>query len=310
MDMPIIRPRALRAGDTVGIVAPAGPVEREDAPAAGIATLERLGFRVRFDRRIFQAARYLAGPDEARAEELMRFFEDPEIRAIVALRGGYGCARLLPLLHEARLRDHCKIFMGFSDLTTLHLYFQRRFGWATVHGPMMVSASLANLAGAEETNLVRLWTDPEYLPEYSFPEMETWHRGSAEGRLTGGCLSLVAAGLGTEYEIKTEDRILFLEELGEPPYRVDRMLTQLRLAGKLDGLAGIILGTFQDCDPTDGSYRVQDVLKEILADLQVPIVAGFPSGHGPINWAFPLNLPARLDADCKTVRFLTPLVRP
>lgn len=310
MDMPIIRPRALTAGDTVGIIAPAGPVDREEALAPGVATLERLGFRVRFDRRIFQATRYLAGPDEARAEELMQFFEDPEIRAIVSLRGGYGCARLLPLLQEARLHGNCKIFMGFSDLTILHLYFQRRFGWASVHGPMAVSASLANLSGAEEIHLLRLWTDPEYLPEYFFPEMEIWNQGSAAGRVTGGCLSLVVAGLGTECEIMTEGRILFLEELGEPPYRVDRMLTQLRLAGKLDGIAGIILGTFLDCDPPDGSYKVEEVLKEILGKLQVPIIARFPAGHGPLNWAFPLNIPARLDTDSKTVRFLSPLVYP
>lgn len=308
--MPVIRPRALTAGDTVGIIAPAGPVDREEALTAGIATLERLGFRVRFDRRIFQATRYLAGPDEARAEELMRFFEDPEIRAIVPLRGGYGCARLLPLLQEARLRDNCKVFMGFSDLTTLHLYFQRRYGWATIHGPMAVSASLANLSGPEERHLLRLWTDPEYLPEYCIPEMEIWNHGSADGSVTGGCLSLVVAGIGTEWEIDTEGRILFLEELGEPPYRVDRMLTQLRLAGKLDGITGIILGTFVECDPPDESYKVDDVLKEILGKLQIPIIAKFPAGHGPLNRPFPLNLPARLDTDRKSLRLLSPLVRP
>jgi muramoyltetrapeptide carboxypeptidase len=309
MDIPTTRPSALKPGDTVGIVAPAGPVERKDAPAGAVATLERLGFRVRFDERIFDSVRYLAGSDKARAEELMRYFESPDIRAVVPLRGGYGCARLLPLLGEKRLRQHCKLFMGFSDLTTLHLYFRRRFGWATIHGPMAVSASLANLGGEEETHLLRLWTDPEYLPQYSFAQMETWHPGTAEGRLVGGCLSLVLASLGTPYEIQTEGKILFLEELGEPPYRIDRMLTQLSLAGKLEGLSGFILGSFHECVPTQGDYTADDVLRELLGKLQIPILAKFPAGHGPLNWAFPLGLPVRLDADRRVIELLEPLVR-
>jgi muramoyltetrapeptide carboxypeptidase len=309
MDMPMVRPPALSSGDTVGIIAPAGPVGSRDAIAGGIAAIKRMGFRVRFDERIFESARYLAGRDEARAEELMRYFESPDLQAIVPMRGGYGCARLIPMLDEKRLRHCCKLFMGFSDLTTLHLYFRRRFGWVTIHGPMATSAPLASMNAEEETHLRRLWTDPEYRPHYQFPELETWYPGTAEGRLTGGCLSLCLATLGSPYEIRTEGSILFLEDLGEAPYRIDRMLTQLRQAGKFDAVAGILLGSFHECVPTEGDYTVEEVLKELLEPLQVPILARFPAGHGPSNRPFPLGLPVRMDADRRSIELLEPLTR-
>jgi len=218
------RPRALAAGGTIGIIAPAGPIEQREPLYRSIATLERFGFRVRYEERIFDSVRYLAGDDAARAAELTRFFEDPGIRAIIPLRGGYGCARLIPLLDEKRLRRHCKILMGFSDLTTLHLFFLRRFGWITLHGPMAMSAALAEIGPDAAKHLLALLTDADYRPHFSFPQLETWYPGVAEGKIVGGCLSLVVSSLGTAYEITTEGSILFLEDLGEAPYRIDRML--------------------------------------------------------------------------------------
>jgi len=269
-----------------------------------VATLQGMGFRVLHDDRIFKSWRYLAGDDAARAEELMCYFEDPGINAIIALRGGFGCSRLIPLLEEKRIRSHCKLFMGFSDLTTLHLYFRRRFGWVTVHGPMAASLTLPSLESAQAHHLLSLFTDALYLPSLSFPELETWSPGVAEGKLTGGCLSLVAASLGTPYEIKTEGKVLFFEELGEPPYRIDRMLTQLRLAGKLDRIAGILLGSFTDCEPTQSSYTLKECLQDILAGLKVPVLANFPAGHGSENWALPLGIKVQLNADARVLEFL------
>ena len=175
----------------------------------------------------------------------MRAVEDPSVRAIIALRGGYGCARLIPLLDESRVRENCKIFMGFSDLTTLHLFFNK-CGWITFHGPMAATEALAEISAERERHLVSLWTDPDYRPALRFSRLENWSSGAADGVLTGGCLSLVAASLGTPYEIRTEGKILFLEDTGEPPYRIDRMITHLRLAGKLDSAAGLLLGHFPD----------------------------------------------------------------
>lgn len=308
MDIPTVRPRALRPGDSIGVIAPAGPIQDRDAFDRGIGTFHRLGFKTRFDERVFQSRRYLAGEDAARAEELMKCFEDPDIHAVFSLRGGYGSSRLISLLDARRLRTHCKLFMGFSDLTTLHLYFRRRFGWITVHGPMAASPTLANLGGDQERHLLSLCTDPGYRPRLSFPRLQSWHGGVAEGKLVGGCLSLVVASLGTPYEIRTEGEILFLEDLEEPPYRVDRMLTQLQLAGKLETVAGLLLGTFHECVPKDGDYTVEEILQEILCRLGVPILANFPAGHGPENWAIPLGVPLRLDADNLLVEFLEPTV--
>jgi muramoyltetrapeptide carboxypeptidase len=309
MDIPITQPPGLKIGDTFCIVAPAGPIELRDALQRGVATLRRMGFRVRFDERIFDSFRYLAGEDTARAEELMRAFEDPSVQAILALRGGYGCARLIPLLMEKRLRHHPKIFMGFSDLTTLHLFFRRRFGWVTIHGPMATSEALGNLAADQEKHLLSLWTDPDYRPTLSFPQLETWVPGRAEGTLVGGCLSIIAASIGTPYEIRTEGKILFLEDQGELPYRLDRMLMHLQLSGKLQGLAGLLLGNFRDCKPVQGDYTANDVLRAALTGLKVPTMANFPAGHGMDNWAIPLGAKVRMDSDARSIEFLDPAVR-
>jgi len=295
MDIPVVRPKALKPGDTIEIIAPAGPVQTREDLVRGAATLERLGFRVSFGERIFQRNRYLAGPDQERAEELMRAIENPDIQAIIPLRGGYGCSRLIPLLDPARIRRHCKIFMGFSDLTTLHMYFRRRFGWITFHGPMAISAALGNPEPDQLDHLARLWTDPDYRPALSFPELKGWAPGIAEGELAGGCLSLLCASIGTPYEPVTDGKILLLEDLGEPPYRLDRMLTQLRLAHKLDHIAGVLLGAFLDCDP-DQDNGAENTLREILETLQVPVLTGFPAGHGKDNWVLPLGIRVRINA--------------
>jgi muramoyltetrapeptide carboxypeptidase len=304
MDIPIVRPKALKPGDRIAVVAPAGPVEDPLDLHKGVAALERMGFRVEFDERIFRASGYLAGSDEERTAELVRAFVDPEIMGVVALRGGYGCSRIIHLLDQGRLRSHCKVFMGFSDLTTLHMFFRRRFGWVTFHGPMAASPTLGNISPEQQRHLFALWTDPAYLPSLSFPELQAWSPGTAEGELTGGCLSLITASLGTPYELHTSGKILFLEDLGEAPYRIDRMLTQLLLAQKLDQIAGVLLGTFRDCDPGKSGVSVEEVLKDLLCRLKVPVIAGFPSGHGPANWVLPLGSKVSLDASIPRVRFL------
>ncbi|MBP1608118.1 MAG: LD-carboxypeptidase [Acidobacteria bacterium] len=304
MDIPNTRPSILKPGDTIGIIAPAGPIASQEALAAGIATLERMGFRVFWNERILQSYRYFAGRDVDRAEELMRFFEDPGIQGIIALRGGYGCSRLIPLLEERRLRPHCKVFMGFSDLTTLHLFFRRRFGWVTFYGPMAATPALGYIGIAEQNHLQSLWTDPAYMPDLRFPGLESWKPGIAEGRVVGGCLSLITASLGTIYEIRTEGKILFLEDLGEPPYRIDRMLNHLHLAGKLNSIAGVILGSFIDCETEPATCSLKETFMDIFDRLQIPVLANFPCGHGQVNWAIPLGTRIRLDATDPSIQFL------
>lgn len=309
MDLPTVHPPSLKIGDTIAVVAPAGSVDQREALDRGIAALERMGFRVKFNERIFESSRYLAGDDSSRAEELMCAFEDSSVQAIIALRGGYGCSRLIPLLSEKRLRHHPKIFMGFSDLTTLHLFFRRRLGWITFHGPVAISSALGNIAADQEKHLLSLWTDPEYRPTLHFPQLETWKPGDAEGILVGGCLSIIATSIGTPYEIKTEGKILLLEDHEEPPYRLDRMLTHLHQANKLQTLAGLLVGEFRNCEPTEGGYTAKDTLQEILTKLNVPIIANFPAGHGEDNWAVPLGTKAKIDADARTIAFIDTAVR-
>lgn len=308
MDIPTIHPARLKKGDTVAIVAPASPIEHREELNQGINALEKMGFRVRINERVFQSSRYLAGDDAVRAEELILALEDDTIKAIIGLRGGYGCSRLVSHLTERKLKGIPKLILGFSDLTTLHLFFNKHLGWITLHGPVATTLSRNEPPNEQESHLLSLLMDPGYKPVLSFPQLETLKPGKAEGTLTGGCLSLVTASIGTPYEINTEGKILFLEDLGEPPYRLDRMITHLQLSGKLQSLAGILLGSFHECEPTRGDYTTADILKEMLQPLGIPILANFPAGHGPDNWAIPMGSRIRINADTRIVEFLEPAV--
>ncbi|MBO0858272.1 MAG: LD-carboxypeptidase [Chloracidobacterium sp.] len=298
---PVIKPSALREGDAVAIVAPASDL-KADYLARGVAELDRLGFRARYEHGILDKARYTAGDDQRRAAELMRAFADPEIKAVWAARGGYGAMRLFKLLDETLIGRRPKVFIGYSDITALNLYFYRRFGWVTFHGPM----ASKDLAGGEEcydreTLLKAIGARTSPLGEIKSDKTETLHRGAEErvtGRLLGGCLSLIAAMMGAPDELDTRGSILFLEDTGVRPYAVDRMLQQLKLAGKFDEVRGIVFGEMIDCfQQADQGYRIQDVLAECTADLNIPVMFGLPSGHSPRgNLTLPLGVTATLDS--------------
>ena len=297
----LIKPRALQAGDVVEIVAPASNL-KADYLERGVAELARLGFRVRYGPEILAKGRYTAGTDERRAEELMRAFTDPEIKAVWAARGGYGSMRLFGLLDDQVLRQHPKVFIGYSDMTALHLYFYRRFGWVTFHGPMAAK----DLAGGEEhydrAGLLAAITNAAPMGEIAGAKTEILHRGSGgrvSGRLLGGCLSLIAALMGTPDELDTRGAILFLEDTATKPFALDRMLLQLRLAGKFDEVRAIVFGEMTDCvQHAEQGYQIQDVLAECTADLNVPVMFGLPSGHSPRgNLTLPLGVAATLDTE-------------
>jgi muramoyltetrapeptide carboxypeptidase len=298
---PVTKPAALRDGDAVAIVAPASNL-KADYLARGVAELERLGFRAQYEPGILDKARYTAGDDRRRAAELMRAFADPEIKAVWAARGGYGSMRLFNLLDDDLIGRRPKIFIGYSDMTALSLYFYRRFGWVTFHGPMAAK----DLAGGEEhydrETLIKAITGASPLGEIRSNKTEMLHRGAGgrvTGRLLGGCLSLIAAMMGAPDELDTRGSILFLEDTATRPYAIDRMLQQLKLAGKFDGVRGIVFGEMTDCvQHADQGYRIQDVLAECTADLNVPVMFGLPSGHSPRgNLTLPLGVTATLDAD-------------
>ncbi len=296
----IVKPPALRSGDLVQIVAPASNLKSHYLHR-GVAELERLGFRVKYAADVLEKARYTAGSDERRARELMEAFADTEVKAVWAARGGYGAMRLFKLLDNEVLRRHPKIFIGYSDMTALHLYFYHRFGWVTFHGPMAAK----DLAGGAEhydwTTLQAALMQAQPLGEISSERAQMLHRGAGKpvsGRLVGGCLSLIAALLGTPDELDTRDTILFLEDASVKPYALDRMIQQLKLAGKFDDVRGIVFGEMSDCvQHAEQGYTIQEVLAELTADLNVPVLFGLPSGHSLRgNLTLPLGVMATLDA--------------
>jgi muramoyltetrapeptide carboxypeptidase len=290
-----LRPPALRQGDTVGIVAPASGFRREDFEA-GCVTLRQLGYRPFYLPSIFERDLYFAGSLERRIGELHEMFSRTEVRAVLCARGGYGCNYLLPHLDLELIRANPKIFAGCSDVTTLLTYLCDRAGLVTFHGPM-VAGDFSRPDGIDVDAWSAAVSSAKAYPRtFSRDEVQPLMEGDAEGTLYGGCLSLLCASLGTPYEIHTEGSILFLEDRGEKPYQIDRMLMQLKLAGKFDGVAGIIFGEMLDCGQQDAADRtLHDLVLRILGGLGVPIAFGLKSGHvSSKSFTLPIGVGATL----------------
>jgi muramoyltetrapeptide carboxypeptidase len=264
--------------------------------AAGAARLRQLGFEVAVAAGVLDQDRFSAGSAANRAAQLQELFADPEIAGVWCARGGAGATQLLRRLDAERLVRHPKVFVGYSDVTALHLLLQRS-GLVTFHGPML-ARDLADPGGVDEASLLHAVTGagrPWRAPDGA---LETLHPGSASGTLLGGCLSLLASLSGTPWALDTRGQqvLLFLEDVDEPAYRIDRMLQQLRDSGALAGVVGVVVGTLPGCHAADG-FGVLDVIADALAELGVPVAAGLPSGHvesGHVT--LPLGVEARLDA--------------
>ena len=301
---PIRKPPRIRPGDVVGVVAPAGTVDGERL-AAGVAVLEGWGYRVRVGNAVLQRRAYLAGSDEERHADLSRMIDDPAVRAIFCARGGYGSQRLLPRGDLAGLARQPKPIVGYSDATAL-LGAAVAAGVVAVHGPMVADDIARGLSERSATHLRTLLEDPAWRWEVEAPT--TIRPGSASGRLVGGCLAVLVAMLGTPWAPDTDGAILFLEDVAERPYRLDRMLTQLRQTSKLERVAGIVFGTMAACPPVDGVGPL-DVVRACVGDLPCPIAYGLPSGHAvgdaaAENLALPFGVEVSLDAGCGRLRAL------
>ena len=295
--MPFVAPPALRPGDPVAIVAPAGPFDRESFEA-GLA-LVKGRYDARFTQGIFAQHRYLAGDDARRTAELNHAFTDPDIKAVFTARGGYGALRLLAGLQLGRPR----IFVGFSDLTAVHGALQAH-GVRSLHGPVLTQ--LGKQPPGSVQRLFSLLESP--LPAAPLQNGRTVVAGIAEGPLVGGNLSVLTRLLGTRFMPPTRGSVLLLEDVGERPYRLDRMWTHLALAGVFEGLAGIVLGDFTGCEERDADYNSADVLLSLAQQTLVPCAAGFAIGHGAINLCVPLGARVRLDATKGRLDFLEALV--
>jgi muramoyltetrapeptide carboxypeptidase len=275
---PILKPDALLPGDTVAVIAPASQIKR-DALLAGVRALNELGYQTVCSEEVLSEDLYFAGNVERRVGELHQAFSDPAIKAIFCARGGYGTNYLLPHLDLKLIRNNPKIFLGYSDVTTLHTYLNDRLGLVTFHGPM-VTKDFATANGVEKNSLNAAISGKTNWRISQTPGLLARQQGRAEGKLYGGCLSMLAASLGTPYEIKTEDTILFLEDIATKPYQIDRMLMQLKYAGKLDKVRGVVFGEMIDCvQAPEQPYTLEEVIMRVLADFDFPVAFGLRSGH-------------------------------
>jgi len=272
------KPPALQPGDIVGIVAPASNVKREHLEA-GCESLRRLGYKPFYFDSILDQDIYFAGSAERRVRELEEMFVRNDVRAIVCARGGYGSNYLLELLDLKKIKSHPKIFVGYSDLTSLLTYFTDSAGLVTFHGPM-VNKDFGSVDGVDQFSWERaLSGSSEWMLE-SGTEVKSLVEGEAAGILYGGCLSILVASLGTPYEIETAGTILFIEDVAAKPYQIDRMLMQLTLAGKLADVRGIVFGEMVDCIQTkDQKYTLEEVVLRVVGGLGIPVAYGLRSGH-------------------------------
>jgi muramoyltetrapeptide carboxypeptidase len=301
---PVRRGPALRPGDVVAIVSPAGPA-RPDRVAAGVALLRSWGLRPRVGRHAYARRGYLAGGDTARADDLNAALADPEVRAVIVTRGGYGSQRIADALDGDAARRDPKPVVGFSDITALQLALWRHARLACLHGPG--AAWRPERTGAASAGSLRdalMTTDPVVIKrDPAAPTATVRVPGEASGTLLGGNLCLLVASLGTRDFPDLSGAVLLLEDVDEPPYKVDRMLTQLRRAGALVGLAGVALGQF-----TPDHDATKRVLVELLGDLGVPVLGGLPVGHGRDPLTVPVGVPATLDTAAGTLT-VSPAVR-
>lgn len=292
-----LKPPALRPGDTVGIVAPASNVKRSDLEA-GCEALRREGYRPFYFDSIFDRDLYFAGTAKRRLRELEEMFARDEVRAIICARGGYGANYLLDAFDLDQVRSHPKIFVGYSDLTALLTYFSDATGLVTFHGPM-VAKDWAHEDGVDLASWLSAVSTaaPWGLNLDADSGVSALVEGSAEGILYGGCLSILVASLGTPYEIETAGTILFIEDVAAKPYQIDRMLMQLKLAGKFKGVRGIMFGEMKDCFQTaQQGYTLQEVVKRIVEGFGVPVAYGVRSGHvSARNMTLPLGARTQLE---------------
>lgn len=293
-------PAPLKPGAIIGIIAPAGQIRDQDAFHAGIRLLKEMGFEPRYPRELWPGTGYLADTDTNRAAELNRMWADSEISALLAVRGGYGCLRMAGQIDLEQLRQRPKMLIGFSDITVLHTTFSQQTSLISLHGP-----TLCSLAQSSKESLDRFyqcltgnWREPLQMKGVEVLRGDE----EARGRLIGGNLSTLLTLLGTPFEPAFDRRILFLEDVGEPPYRIDRLLTQLWLAGKLQQLAGIILGDFSYGQTAETNAKIRhheaiwNRVLQLTGDTGIPVWGGFPVGHGPDNMTLPHGAESVMDS--------------
>ncbi len=296
-----MKPKRLKRGDTIGLIAPAGIISEEKLSRA-VETMNGLGFRVKIGEYVLQKNGYLAGNDAQRLLDLHAMFADKEVKAIVCIRGGYGTLRLLPNIDFSLIRKNPKIFIGYSDITALLHAIYAKTKLVCFHGPMALSDFSQDLT--LDSFLDSLQEKKRRINYQAVPDeahdVDTCviYPGKAKGQLVGGNLSLLLSLIGTPYEINLKNKILFIEEVGEEPYRIDRMITQLIVSGRLSRVAGVVLGKFSNCAPEnpERSLSLDELFAERFSILKIPVLQGFPFGHVPQNITLPIGVNAKMNS--------------
>ena len=304
----LVLPKGLREGATVAVTAPASGINPGDA-TKNISLLKSLGLNVIVGQALYKKNGYLSAPDEERAAEFMEFVERKDIDCIMCARGGYGVMRILPLLDFDTIKKNPKIIVGYSDITALLIAITNRSELVTYHGPVASS----EFDSYTTDQFIKTLFAKQNIQEKTLSVTDSIYTisgGTAVGRLVGGNLSMIVSTLGTPYEIDTREAILFLEEIEEEPYKIDRMLTQLWLAGKLQTCRGFAIGQFKNCERSsrNGNATLKTSLRQVLnariGSLEVPAVYGLPFGHVRSKMTLPLGILAELNADKKTLSFV------
>ena len=298
----MIKSKALKKGDTIGLIGPSGAIRVEAGLERSIKALEEQGFNVVVGESCRQKYGYLSGKDDVRAADINMMFKNPEIDGVFCVRGGYGTPRILDRIDYEAIKENPKLFIGYSDITAIHIALNQICALVTIHGPMAASDMISGFDDFSKRSYLKAIMSTEALGRLQNPqgyEIKTLVPGKARGTIVGGNLMLIVATLGTPYEIDTIGKILFLEDIGEHTYCIDRMLTQLRLAGKLADCEGIVLGDFKDCVPEYEEYGLSllEVFQDIIAPANKPTIYNFMAGHCSTKITVPLGVEGYLDAD-------------
>ncbi|RLQ86759.1 LD-carboxypeptidase [Planomicrobium sp. Y74] len=299
-------PKRLKKGDTVGVIAPSSPPNQENLEKA-LPFLEELGLKVKMGKSVKAKYGYLAGDDDARLADLHEMFEDPEVAGIICAGGGYGAARYADRIDYAMIKENPKVFWGYSDITFLHTAIGQFSDLVTFHGPMLASDVGKDTFHERSGRMFGQIFGPfELFYSEEIAPLTTLRGGVAEGELVGGNLSLIRSSIGTKCDLDVAGKILLIEDIDETPYQVDEMLNHLKMARKLEQVAGIVVGDFKNAEPKEPekSLSLDHVLGHYLGNLNVPVVKGFKIGHCEPHFSVPLGVKARLDADNKTLTIL------
>lgn len=301
------KPSGLRSGDAIGLITPGSPVHPEKIEQS-VITCQRLGLRPVLGKYVQEENGYLAGTDQQRLEDLHTMFTDPEINGIWCIRGGYGCTRLLPHIDFDLIRQHPKVFAGYSDITALHLAIGSHSQLVTFHAPVASSnptdytiEMFKNTVMKAEPDSLSIWSTTE-----AHDKMLVFREGIAQGSITGGNLSLLAALAGTPWSPNYSGKIVCIEDIGEKPYRIDRMLVQLFQATDLAKAAGVILGQFKDCEakPGEKSLTLEQTLRNQFAEFAGPVIYGFSFGHIDDQCTLPFGINARFETTDQKIHLL------